>query len=343
MKLLIVSDLSPFALANSYIRAIKNDFPAINLLTFDILHEQKKYIKIKPFGTYFHRFVRIEAWIRKVNRELSVFIRKNKPDLIFVFGNSPVQYSTYAFIKSLFDIPVVLYWPDTLTNLEQNQYNIAPFIDILFSYSNTIQKSFQLMGYKKTCFLPFAFDPYYMDKKDDKISPVNFTYDISFIGGHRPEREEVMSEIVRQFPSLNIKIRGPYWMRDLKDKKLKKYITEKPLFGKQYADFFRTSRININIIDDTNYPGANMRFFEIMGAGGLQLSSSCPEMESIFIDKQDIVYFHSKQSLIEKIDYILNSPNIEKQIRENGYKKVQNNHTYKHRTETLLNQLNITL
>ena len=342
MKLLIISDLSPYALANSYVRTIQNDFPAINLLIFDILHEQNKYIKLKPFGNYFHRFVPVEAWVRKVNRELSVFIRKNKPDLIVVFGNSPVQYSTYAFVKSLFDIPVVLYWPDTLTNLEQNQYNIAPFVDVLFSYSDSIRKLFHIMGYKNTCFLPFAYDPYYMGN-GESISSTMVKYDISFIGGHRPEREEIMSEIIHHFPSLNIKIRGPYWKRDLKDKRLRKFITEKPLFGKQYADFFRSTKININIIDDTNYPGANMRFFEIMGAGGLQLSSTCPEMENIFVDKQDVVYFHSKESLVEKIDFLLKNPDKANLIRENGFNKVQKSHTYKHRTETMLNQLNITV
>ena len=48
------------------------------------------------------------------------------------------------------------------------------------------------------------------------------------------------------------------------------------LRGADFAKAVSCSKLSLNIIDPTNYPAANMRFFEITTAGGLQVTYRLP-------------------------------------------------------------------
>ena len=108
---------------------------------------------------------------------------------------------------------------------------------------------------------------------------------------------------------------------------------------KTLADFIRHSRINLNVIDDTNYPAANMRFFEIPAAGGLQLSSACPEMQPYFSNRVDILYYDNPQEMIDQIKWALDNPSAVLEIRRSAYKKMQQEHSYTQRISELTRQL----
>jgi spore maturation protein CgeB len=91
------------------------------------------------------------------------------------------------------------------------------------------------------------------------------------------------------------------------------------------------------VIDDTNYPAANMRFFEIPAAGGLQLSSACPEMAHIFKNKENILYFSDVKELIAQIDFVMKNPDDSKYIREQSHQFVKKHHSYQNRLIKLFN------
>ncbi len=80
------------------------------------------------------------------------------------------------------------------------------------------------------------------------------------------------------------------------------------IVGKEMASLFQRTRVNINVIDDTNFPSANMRFFEIPTAGGVQVSSPCPDMEEEFLDGRHLMYYNSMEQLAEKVELLLNDP-----------------------------------
>jgi spore maturation protein CgeB len=97
----------------------------------------------------------------------------------------------------------------------------------------------------------------------------------------------------------------------------------------------RESRIALNPIDDTNYPAANMRFFEIPAAGGLQLSSTCPEMREDFRDGEHLLYYDNDEELAARIDWILARPAEVAAIRREGHRRAIEGHTYVQRVNTL--------
>jgi len=332
MKILIVSELHVSSLCNSYIRALQK--MNYEVKTFDPYQSQKKYIRLGKIGQKIQAFWPVYVWMRKANRELAILFKNFKPDKVIVFGNAPVLFSTLAFFKSISDCQLILYWPDTLTNLEQNQANGARLYDVVATYSSATIPVFKQMGFKDAVWCPFAGDIDFLGDYEDKDE---FLYDVSFAGGWRPERENAMAAVVDAFPHLKIFIRGLGWKRNCRDKKILTRLSATPLFGKDFGNFFRNSRISINVIDDTNYPAANMRFFEIPAAGGLQISSACPEMEQIFKNKEHILYFSDTRELIAQIDFAIKNPDKSGHIRKHSHQFIKEYHNYKNRLTEIFN------
>ena len=155
----------------------------------------------------------------------------------------------------------------------------------------------------------------------------------------RPERERYLSIVIEEFPNLNVEIFGGYWKDRCMDKKLKACCKDGLILGRPLGQYFNNSMINLNVIDDTNYPAANMRFFEIPTAGGLQLTSACPEQESIFEQRKHCVYFNDEASLVEEIKWILDHKNECNEIRKNGFDLIRNGNTYIQRLQSIMEHL----
>jgi spore maturation protein CgeB len=79
-----------------------------------------------------------------------------------------------------------------------------------------------------------------------------------------------------------------------------------------------------------------MRFFEIPAAGGLQVSSRCPEMEGEFRQHEQIVYYDDAKELPTLIDRLKSNEEFRARVAAAGHAHVMEKHTYRHRAETLL-------
>lgn len=326
-RMLILGSLSKGALELSYINAAKELEIEVNV--FDPSKEEMKYVKGGFIGRKVHAFLPVEQWIRKMNREIILLVKKVNPDLILLFTNTRVLPGTLACIKAIKpQIKIVWIWPDTPLNLEKHNFLNASLVDMTATYSSATIPVFERAGFPNIHWVPLAGD-----LKMHGTNTFNdvFNIDVSFVGGWRPEREHVMGIICDHFPNANIEIYGPYWKRDCKHAGVRSKIKGDGLYERQLAEFFNKSKVNVNVIDDTNYPSANMRFFEVSAAAGLQLTSACPEQEGIFKHHEHIIYFKSDEDIISEIKWILSHPNECKAIRSKANDLLRNNHTYTHR------------
>ena len=92
----------------------------------------------------------------------------------------------------------------------------------------------------------------------------------------------------------------------------------------------------MNIIDDTNFPSANMRFFEIPTAGGLQITSACPEMEQVFKHREHLLYFKDTRDLSVQIEWALQNPDALKTMRQRAQQLIHQQHNYDQRLQTIV-------
>lgn len=312
-------------------------------LGFDVLHydlsiQTEKHIKLGKFGRALHTFLPLDAWTKKLNRDIIITAKKYSPDIFFYFTSAPILYGTLATLKAtLPEMKIVWIWPDTPMNLKEHCINSAKLVDITATYSSSTIKIFSQLGFNNVKWVPLAGDML-MHNKEINIKK-SYECDVSFVGGWRPERERAMKIISNNFKDVKIEVHGPLWNEKVRDKCLSNNVKGKGFYGDKLAAYFNSSRININQIDDTNFPAANMRFFEICTAGGLQLTSSCPEMEDEFRNKQHLLYYKNETELLENIEWVLNHPGNSNEIRKAGQQLINNKHSYIHRLESIIQEL----
>ena len=111
---------------------------------------------------------------------------------------------------------------------------------------------------------------------------------------------------------------------------------------------FKNSQINLSfsglssIIKNDNplslrARGMKLRPFEILGAGGFCLSEYSVSLSKSLVDGEDLVYYYSKDDLINKIKFYLDNPQEAKKIAKQGHEKVVNNYS----VESTSNKLKI--
>lgn len=91
---------------------------------------------------------------------------------------------------------------------------------------------------------------------------------------------------------------------------------------------FANSKINLNITLKSIQSGIPLRAMDIMGAGGFLLTNFQAEFLDYFVPDEDFVYYNDAEDLLRKIEYYLSHDKERKEIAENGYRKVKENHTF---------------
>lgn len=329
---MIVGESGNNCLENSFEKAFKQLNCEVHI--FDIKKSTESFAKPSLIGANIHRFLRIEAWTRKSNKELVNFVKKFKPNLLLGFTNAEILPGTILYLQSIMpNLIISWYWPDPLPNLSAHVYNNLPLLDCLFSYSKSSLTSFKSLGCKTVAWIPFAGDiaAHYLASREKK----EYLHDVSFVGSWRPERENALRIIHQNFPHFRIKVSGPYWNR-CTYKPIKKIAAQKPLFGKDFTQVIQASFLSLNVMDDLNFPSANMRFFEIPIAGGAQLCSDSPEMKSIFIDKEHLLYFTNEEELVKAVEFSLQQKEKIQEMKIKCQQLIIDKHLYIHRAEEIL-------
>lgn len=146
------------------------------------------------------------------------------------------------------------------------------------------------------------------------------------------ERQELLSEVSEKF--------GLDLYTPDKDLRLKGCTNHGPVDYYDFAPYvFKNAKINLNISLRSIISGMPLRVFDIMGAGGFLLTNFQSDFLDFFVPGEDFVYYDSKADLMDKIAYYLSHEDERAQIAENGFRKVAEQHTYKHRVEEMLSYI----
>jgi hypothetical protein len=337
--ILIVGRKDAPNLEGSYARAFEALGHAVS--EFDLYDAIRDSIRFGAAGQALFRVAPREPWIVQGNRNLVVTARKLGCDTVVMAGSLPIRAGALAQLKaSIPQCKVALLWPDPMLNLGSHIIQALPLLDCVASYSEAACPILDQLGARKTIWLCFAADPEL--HRADSISAADraqYGCDISFVGNMRPERERAIRTLIKS--GLDVKVWGERrWLTQVSDKQLaRSYFRGGPLFGSAYYKAMRTAKVGLNVIDDTNYPAANMRFFEGLACGAAMLSSPCPELEQTFRDRESILYFKDDHELVERARELLHDDALRTSIARNGERLVLSQHTYRQRAETLLDAL----
>ncbi len=82
----------------------------------------------------------------------------------------------------------------------------------------------------------------------------------------------------------------------------------------------------------------NMRFFEVLAAGGVLLTDSVPELERHFVPNTHLVLYRNCSELSQLLSELLRNPHEQEQIGHAGQCLVLEKHSYDSMAAHLLNQ-----
>ncbi len=254
-----------------------------------------------------------------------------KPDILFLIKGSILTPETveYARKNSL----VILWMMDSIYRITTS-YILRNVVDHIFLFEQTEIPKLAAEGITAH-FLPLALDEsvYYPIESERDI-------DLLFVGALYPNRIELLNKIIKAFPDKKIKIYGNLFSPFKKPWKLlfrknKHIYTNKSVQPTELNKLYARSKICLNIHHAQSVGGVNQRFFEILGAGALQLCDYKMFIGDNFTEG-DLVWYKNEEELFTKLSYLFSNMHNLDEIRQSGYKKVSKQHTFAMRIKTVL-------
>lgn len=291
--------------------------------------------KLKQFNLY-NKFKNIslkytnKIVYKKNHNLLTSYIRNKKYDLIFIINVFSIHSQTIKEIKEIIgqktclatwyiDDPFIYWTKDCI--LKTENIKAMPFYDKVFVYDSYFIDSIKERLNKNVYYLPFGFDP----DTFKKIS-IEKNNNISFIGTYTDERFNILSEI----KNFGLIIYGGDWQS--LNNKCNGIVKDQNICNVTY----NKSYINFNLHHLQTVYGLNIRNFDVIGSGNFLLTDYRKDLENLFEIGKEIETYKSIDELKEKIKYYLDHSEKINEIAENGYKRAQNEHTYKQRMKTVL-------
>ena len=102
-----------------------------------------------------------------------------------------------------------------------------------------------------------------------------------------------------------------------------------------FFEHFRTTAINLNLVNGNSDCGLNMRHFEITAAGGFMLCYHTADIDDFFDVGSECETFSDEQDLLEKIHFYLQHPKKRIEIASAGQRRTLKDHLYSHRLKTI--------
>lgn len=218
---------------------------------------------------------------------------------------------------------------DAHINDEGREYRFNKATQFDFAFFNQQKALIEYLAYAKAHknknrlvdFMPHAAEPTAYPKFE-----IIKKYDVSFIG-HLQEtnnyndmnRVDFLDRMFQEFPNFYFGTRSPL-------------NPEKNMF-EDASKTFSMSKIvlNISITDDIN-----MRVFETMSSGSFLLTNDLPTLKVIGEDGKHFVTYNSYDDAVKKAKYYIEHDDERETIAKAGHEHFLNNHTYKHRIESIL-------
>ena len=328
-------------LLGSYVRALR--VLGWTVACWDVNASQARHTKFGRLGSFATSFLPVDAWTLKANREMLITLAEPQPELVIVSGNAPVRAGALAQLRILAPgARLVLLWPDSLLNLSRHVIEALPVYDLVASYSKASLGELRRLGATRVEWLPFGADPLFFppDVPVSEEQRRRLASDVCLVGNHRPEREAAVLALVRAGFSVKVWGEPRSWKRHVREPgMLSQYYQGEALFGEHFARALRCSALSLNPIDPTNFPSANMRFFESPGCGAATLNSPCPEMAGTFREGVSGFYFDTVGRLPGVVKELIADEPRRIAVAKTAQKLVLDEHTYARRAEQLLELL----
>ncbi|MCE5194257.1 MAG: glycosyltransferase [Nitrospiraceae bacterium] len=313
----------------------------MNTYVYETLVSMGHEVVVFNFGsTQFHtkilKKISKPAFISNLNRQLKKTIKTFKPDIFLTIFGFDHDKEILEYIRSK-NILTICWWLNDPFQIKRS-IEKASHYDYYFTNARGSLADYCNHGIQKAFYLPVGAFPLV----HRKIAGTGHEYDISFVGDWGPARENILTELSRDF---NISIFGP-WIKKLGENSiLRKKIARGGFFKpEEMVVIYSKSKIALNIhswFGKWDY-GTNPRVFEASGCGILQICDYKDEIPDLYEPDKEIVLYKTIEELKDKLRYFSLNQASRISIAENACLRTLKDHTYEKRLQEMFSICRLT-
>ena len=276
----------------------------------------------------------IDRW----NEKLIELCKESSPDIVFIVKGEVISPETLEWIKINTKAKVICWLMDVIKRYPEID-KLVRLYDYFYTYEPD-DIAYLRKQNKNVFYLPLAYDP-------DNFFPIYVVqkkWDLCFIGTWSKNREEFLVSISSLLKKEKINcifymsyysiFRPLSWGKCLRRKKEFDFIKQHKYFSlKEINMLFNQSKVCLNIHQEFTKNALNIRTFEIIGAGQIQLVEAFNSVKDLFNNNKTIITYNSAMDLVSKLKFALDN-----------YKNKQhpeNDHTFEARLNEILKNFNM--
>jgi spore maturation protein CgeB len=322
-RFILIGNDTEWAVERSFLRAFTDlGVPAS-------LWDWSRLLDPLPRGIHARRF----SWpvvSRMINARLPTEVRSVQADVVLIFKGLLVEPETVLALKRGGGIAACVnadnpFDPTPSSSQPPLRRALASW-DCYFTWGQFLIERLYSIGAHRVEYLPFAWDPHRHPSGELSAEP---KYALSFVGSYSRHREAWL----RRLLDFDLHIWGGGW--DRARPAVRSHVRGGVQGGADFARLVRDAAVSLNILRPWNVPGHNMRTFEILGCGGLQLSTASSEVADLFEPAKELLVFRTVEDMRELVSWALEHPDERRAIAKAGHDRVAAE-TYSARAERVL-------
>lgn len=223
----------------------------------------------------------------------------------------------------------VLWWGDPPAN-SQKWGILDPGWDWIYVKDRVAEKKLRLVG-RNAHLLHEAMNPRW-----HKPLAGQRNGSVVVAGNYYAFRQAIILKLVSEGVTFELYgSRPPRWAHpDIKKLHTGKYVT-----GEEKSRVFGEGAACLNTFSLAEGNSLNCRAFEVAGAGGLQIIEHRSVIEECFEPGKELLTFNTYEELLDHLERAHHDPEQMKAIRKAGANRALSDHTYRHRLEVILKNL----
>jgi spore maturation protein CgeB len=298
-------------------------------------------------GVYIKYWNKAKARLHRIGEEIGAYRRWwRKPlwqlletyniDLTVVCHDSFLWPEQVERVQRCTSGPVVLWFPDSIGNLNRGYCVTAPY-DVLFFKDSFIVEQLQDLCQGDVYYLPECMNPdkHRFPSDDTEEVPDSYRCEVTTAGNLHSYRVALFKQLM----TYDVKIWGNPPARWLNAGPVKEVFQNRYVAYEEKALAFRGAKIVLNNLHPTEVWGVNVRTFEAAGIGAFQLVTWRPGLDQLFSVGNEIVAYRGIDDLKKKIDYYLNHDAEREEIATKSKERAMAEHTYRDRLDLMIDTI----
>ena len=264
--------------------------------------------------------------VSRLNHAFLQMIREEQPELVFVYRGNYFLPATIRTIRESMGAKVVVYNNDDPFGkhpayMWRNLMDALPYYDHVFAYR---QKNISDYA-ERNIFHTSLLRSYYRKENNFPIADLQdrkYVNGICFIGHYEDDgRDEYLKHLLDNGVPLNIY--GPFWEKspyyDLFTARMKGPVRS---LTSDYNLCINSNDICLVFLSHKNNDTYTRRCFEIPATATCMISVYTDDLNGLFTEDVEAVYFRNKEELLEKTIYYLDHHKERERIAKAGYERL---------------------